>query len=149
MYAGLLYIKLSMPVQKRGVWGAAPSRWVWGGRSPPISKNVLLLSFYKNKTSQINSGHFFNTIGILFFLVLLVVYKLRKDLPTSKQSGYTFLLINHGFQQIDQFPLQQNVKFVLSVDISNMGKNALDSHEKSKKHQSDIIAFKSPNPIQS
>ena len=38
---------------------------------------------------------------------------------------------------------------LVSVDIRYMGKSALDSQEKSNKHQNDIIAFKSPNPIQS
>ena len=53
-----------MPLQKCGA-GAQPQPVGYGGASPPISKNLQLLSIYKNKTYQINSGHILDTIGIL------------------------------------------------------------------------------------
>ena len=72
--------------------GAQPQR---GGHvEPPISKNLLLLSFYENKTYQINSGHILNTIGIVFpiteslpaVLSYVLLYHLLQGLPALQEA---------------------------------------------------------------
>ena len=85
-----------MSLQKRGVWGAAPARGVWGGGGgPPISKNLKLFSFYENKAYQGDSGPILNALDILF------KYNSKSSSKHLKITGVT--IIKHTSRNFSQF----------------------------------------------
>jgi len=66
----LLPIKLSMSLQKRGVWGAAPARGVWGGGAPPSQKIYNCFHFIKIRPIKETPDIFWMPSASCYFLTL-------------------------------------------------------------------------------